>query len=372
MEAFKNLFNRKYVKGLAIRIQREHPNFDSQKFQKLINKELETLELKDRVRLISNCLNKTLPFDYKKNLAILIRLLPVSKSPEENEEKERFNSDELYDFAAWPIAQYIEDFGLDYLQESIQGMIEVTQRFTSEFAIRPYLIKHEKVLFKNLRSMKKHESHHVRRLVSEGTRPKLPWGIKVPNINNNLERNLKLIFSLRLDDSLYVRRSMANHLNDISYLDEELLFCYLEKMGSSKKEEWVKRHATRSLLKKGHPKALKMHGYSPNIRCSITQKLSRKKIKEGDSFEVEVTIKTSNVKDKKALIEYIIYYPKKNQSLSAKVFRLKDTTLNGDLTIKKLISFKKVTTRTHYPGAHYIEIQINGVKHGRTKFILLG
>ncbi|MFT6630624.1 MAG: 3-methyladenine DNA glycosylase AlkC [Bacteriovoracaceae bacterium] len=376
MEPFKNIFNKNSVEKLALTIKSHCPQFEEKNFKRQINKTLNKLELKDRVRLIAQNLHIFLPFTYPKNLKLLLKILAPPKADKEllGIEKEEWsgqNDHGINGFMVWPLTQYVEDFGRENLKASMIAMREMTMRFSSEFSIRPFINLYEKEVFKELKTWKKDKNHHVRRLVSEGTRPKLPWGIKVEAVHKNLKRNVNLIYSLRNDESLYVRRSVANHLNDISYLDEELFIETLQRMGNTEKESWVKRHATRSLLKKGHTTALEMHGYDPNLNCRVAGQLSTKTIKEGDSFIINLEVSIAKkFSDKKALIEYIIYYPKKNGQYSPKVFRLTDTHLKQKQTFEKRVHFKKVTTRTHYPGKYFIEIQINGRKYNRMEFEL--
>lgn len=366
MEPFKNIFNKKSVKILADQIEEASKGkFKKTKFLKAINKDLESLELKDRVRLISNCLATDLSPSYKENIKFLIKTL-ASEGAE----------DGVTGFMTWPLLQYVEDYGLEDFDTSFDAMYEMTKRFSAEFAIRPFLIADDKRVFKILNKWKKDKNYHVRRLCSEGIRPNLPWGLKVPVLNENLERNLKLINSLKDDSEEYVRRSVANHLNDISRLDEKLMLSTAKewsKNNPSADRVWVIRHATRTLLKQGHPQALKLHGYNPKPKIETSSpKLNKKKIKEGESLQLKLKIKSKSKSDQKIIGDYIIHFLKKNGEYSKKPFRFKDGVLKGGetLEIDKKITFKKVTTRTHYSGLHKISVQINGVEGGSTSFQL--
>ena len=365
MEPFKNIYNLESITRMGKLIKAAHPDFNLPRFLKLANKDLAQLEMKERVTLISETLSLCLPPHYKKNIKILLKTLSQQRKDDS------YLEDGIQGFMAWPYTTYIETYGLEDFKTSMNALKEITKRFTAEFGIRVFLEHHSKDSFKLLKVWKKDSDHHLRRLVSEGTRPRLPWGIKVLSVNENLKRNTNLIYSLRNDESEYVRKSVANHLNDISYLDEDLFFSVLNKMGGSKKEDWIKRHASRSLLKKGHPQALELHGYNPELKCSTKFKLGSKSIKEGDRLKLSLQIKTS-AKDsnQKILVEYCIHYLKQNGEYSIKPFRLKDATISSSLAIEKSIHFKKVSTRKHYPGTHYISIQINGRKYGKEEFSL--
>ena len=358
MEPFKNIFNKKSVKNLSNQIATQaKKSFDQKNFIRQVNNTLETLEMKDRVRLISQSLKSSLNGTYIENIDFLIASLADDK-----------NEDGPFGFMVWPLLQYVEDYGLEDFDTSFMAMYEMTQRFSAEFTIRPYLIKDDKTVFKILKKWQKDPNHHIRRLCSEGTRPNLPWGLKVHSLNENLERNLELIDRLKDDPEEYVRRSVANHLNDISRIDQKLMLSTADKWSKGNpppERVWVVRHATRSLLKQGHPKALKLHGYNPKAKLTLSKiKLDKKKIREGDHLTVSGELSNSNKNQQKILVEYIIHYLKKDGSYSKKQFRMKDTSIEGgeSMPLEKKIHFKKVTTRKHYKGIHKVSLQVNGVE----------
>ena len=366
MEAFKNKYNKKSVEILSNTIADNAGNkFNQKRFLKNINSELLKLEMKDRVRLISNNLYKELPYHYSKNIDVLVNSLA-----DENKENG------ITGFMTWPLLQYVEDFGLENFDSSFKAMYEMTKRFSAEFAIRPFLIKDDKKVFQILEQWKSDNNKHIRRLCSEGTRPNLPWGMKVPIINNNLSRNIRLISSLKDDTEEYVRRSVANHLNDISRLDQKLMLSTAKDWSMknpNKDRNWIIRHATRSLLKQGHQEALKLHGYNPRAKIRLKNfKLDKKKIVEGDNIELDLAISNENKSPQNILIEYVIHFLKKDGTHSKKPFRLKDGKINPNetLNITKDISFRKVTTRKHYKGKHFISIQINGKEYKELSFTL--
>lgn len=360
MEPFKNIFNKKSVEEIANAISKHSKSFNSEEFCKLSLKGINKLELKQRVEQISNALLSTLTSKFGENCRILIKSLKSEK-----------NQDGLHGFLVWPLTHYIEVNGLNSFDESMNALYHMTKQFTAEFAIRPFLENHYENTFELLHKWKNDECEHIRRLVSEGTRPNLPWGQKVLKINENMPANIGLIMHLKKDESEYVRKSVANHLNDISHHDEKLFFKAIKQLGKSKNEQWIARRASRTLLKKGNPNALKIHGYNPSMKLNAKLKITNKKIKEGDRFSIKYKIDQSNDKKENVLIEYGIHYLKKNGEYSRKVFRIKDTHMNKSLSGEKEIHFKKVTTRVHYPGKHYIDIQINGKIFSKISFELI-
>jgi len=365
LEPFKNIFDLKALKLISSKLKEIDSNFDENLFLTRTKREISKLELKDRVRLISDefynqlvCSNK---YNYSKSLKTLLKLLK-GNSP-------------LSGFMVWPISQFIEDYGKEQLRPSISALKPITKAFTSEFCIRPLLAADSQLLFEHLHEWTQDSCEHVRRLTSEGTRPNLPWGQKVQNINDNLKRNIDLLEKLKYDSNDYVIKSIANHLNDISRLDEKLYIKTVSKWSKDNKvSSKIIRHSSRTLLKKGHPEALKLHGYNPKIKIISTPlKLSTKKISEGDKFSLSFKLTLSQISSpQKLLIDYIIHYPKKDGSLSPKVFRIKDTILKESfLNVDKDIHFKKVTTRKHYPGKHLIEVQVNGQVLAQSSFKLV-
>lgn len=365
MEPFKNIFNKELIHKISEQIKRNHSSFDAKKFERDILKTLNQLELKDRVRLISESINMHLTKDFKKNSKILIKTLQGPK-----------NQDGIEGFATWPLLHYIETYGLDDFENSFNAMYEMTKRFSAEFAIRAFIHKDEKRSFTYINKWVEDKDEHIRRLCSEGIRPNLPWGMKVKNINDNLERGITILDQLKDDSSLYVRKSVANHLNDISHLDSKLMLKTAKawsKGNISDERKWVIRHATRTLLKKGHPEALKLHGYNPKLKFDLSSfKLSHKSIKEGDHLLFSFQFKIDSRKEEKIIMDYVIHFLKKDGSHSKKMFRFKDTLLgpNEKHKIEKKIHFKKVTTRKHYKGVHYISLLINGVESNKISFKL--
>ena len=375
MEPFKNIYNIQALEKIANAIYKLDNSFEKSKFIKNTKKDLDRLELKERVNLITQNLHLHLNGNYKENINLLTKTLSNDK---DHLTKEWSNNDHhvegLNGFYAWPIAHYIDLYGNKDITTSLKAIKEITKRFTGEFAIRSYINRNPARVYKELYKWTKDKNHHVRRLVSEGTRPLLPWAIRVQLTDNLLLENIKLLTILKDDSSQYVRRSVANHLNDISKIDRTLAISTCKKW-SQKKGTCTKliRHATRTLLKAGDKEALKLNGINPSAKIKITAaKIDKKKIQEGDCLTLSFTIKNERSASESLLINYIIHYLKKNGSYSEKVFNIKQTLIKGKDTklVSKMIPFKKVTTRKHYSGDHYIEIQINGRRSDKKCFTL--
>lgn len=356
--AFKHWINHETVATIAHAIESEYPSFNSKEFSK-IAPTLKSLELKARVLEITKELKKHLPEDYSKSSNILVGVIQKSK---------------LKGFNLWPFSEYISQFGTDHVETSLEAMEVLTEKFTSEFAVRPFLLQHSQQVLKFLSTRTKHSNVHVRRWVSEGTRPYLPWGQKVPHIAEKPELTLALLEKLKHDEELYVRKSVANHLNDHSKKHPDLVVQTLqrwEKEASTKhkpKIEWIKRHALRTLIKKGHDGALNLMGVSGKVKIKVENlKLSKKAYHLNDKLEFSFKIESQSSKPQKLIVDYGIDFVKSNGTSATKIFKLKTMDLKPKekITIQKAHSLKKITTMKYYPGKHHVKIQINGQIHAQ-------
>lgn len=347
------MINEVVVKKMATVFSRAYPPFNKARFHRN-TENLSELELKARVLLLRDALAQELPEDFKKAQEILKQVLDAHV---------------LTGFQLWPISEFISKFGLNDFELSFSTMNLLTRQFTSEFAIRPFLLKdHEKCL-KILSRWTRVPNVHVRRWVSEGTRPILPWGGKIPAFILNPQLTLPLLEDLKYDDELYVRKSVANHLNDISKNHPELVIKILKQWNKdapaehAAKIQWITRHALRVLIKKGHPGALKLMGAGD--KCEIdfhALKLQEKKFRTGDVLEFEFSLTSTGKKKQKLIIDYVIDFVKSNGKHSPKVFKLKTLEIapGEKILLSKKHPLRKITTMTFFKGEHYLSIQING------------
>lgn len=364
--AFKNWINADLVGRMATHIQHHHPSFNRKEFVAL-TLDLPNLELKPRVQLICDYLKKYLPEDYKQALRLLLNAT-TDPSPK---------AKALTGFDLWAFTEYVHRYGLKDFEESMDALYELTQRFTAEFAIRPFLIHEEKKTLKVLHQWSKDKNHHVRRLVSEGSRPRLPWGEQLKSFIQDPSPTLELLEKLKYDEELYVRKSVANHLNDISKDHPTLAIKTAKRWLKEAPEKhkgkinWIVKHALRTLLKKGHPEALKLLGYKTAGKLQVKNlKLSAKTVKIGSTLEFSFDLTSSH--PAQVMVDYLIHHKKSNGENKPKVFKLTSKSLKAGetLNIKKKHSFKPVTTRKYYPGTHHLEIMINGQLLTKTPFTL--
>lgn len=366
---FRAVLNSRVVKELALAIQKVYPDFEDQKFQKGINKTLETLAFKDRSKLIADQLKKYLPKDYPVAAKILLGSLGSAK------EGEKLTGNETFFYM--PHGVYVMQEGLkeEDFELSMQLVYELTKRFTSEWTIRAFLEKYPERTLTKLAKWVKDKDEHVRRLVSEGTRPRLPWASHLVAFLKNPKPALKLLEQLKEDESLYVRRSVANHLNDIAKDHPDLVISTLRKWKEIKNEDtqWLIRHALRTLVKAGNTDALEILGYAKNPAVELSDfVIDKKTVKIGAVlvFDFDLSSKSSKAQD--LMVDYVVHYMKANGTQAPKVFKLKKLSLEADETVhfSKKQSFKVISTRKFHVGKHRIEIQINGQRFGEVEFDL--
>jgi len=351
--AFKHIINVTVVKKISHEINHFYPPFNKKKFLNLCS-QLEELELKARVLHITAALKVCLPQNYETSISVIISVM---------------NNKNLKGFELWPFSEYISQFGLEDFPESFAAMHILTQHFTSEFAVRPFFEKDLSLSLKYFSKWLKDPSQHVRRWLSEGSRPLLPWGKRVTHFIKNPTCTQKILDYLKYDDELYVRKSVANHLNDLSKIDPSLTIETIKKWekNSSKanlqKILWIKKHALRTLIKKGNQQALQLMGVSEQLQIITSKiKLNQNNYKLSDKLEFSFEI-TSHAKINQTLIiDYVIHFVKSNGQLAAKVFKLKTLKLapNQKIQIKKTHSLRPITTMQYYRGDQRIQIQING------------
>jgi 3-methyladenine DNA glycosylase AlkC len=376
-EPLKNHFDQRCLEKISKEIQKAAPSFQASRFIKEAAPLIKRLEMKQRVELIAQTLKEYLPSSYLKTAKILKKTLSKVSVEADGAPSNTRGQNGLQGFDVWPLTFYIALYGQDHPETSLRLLIEMTQRFTAEFSIRYYLKNHYSYVMGEFRILAKHPAARVRRLVSEGTRPRLPWGIKVEKINQNIKDNLKLLQKLVNDESAYVRTSVANHLNDISRIDSSLTldFCrdQLKKHNNNPQLQRLSEKALRTLVKQGHPGALEVLGYDPNVDVAIKKfKILKTSIAEGDDLIFQFLIINQSKKRIPLIIDARVAYRNAKEGLTSRVFKLSKLVLapGEQSSLQKKISFKRVTTRKHYSGKHWIEIQVNGAAKSRKSFHL--
>ncbi|GAB4446589.1 MAG: DNA alkylation repair protein [Chloroflexi bacterium OHK40] len=275
-----------------------------------------------------------------------------------------------------PVAAFVEHYGLEHVDISLQAMHAITQRHTAEFAIRPFLLRYPEQTLATLRAWAHDPSFHVRRLVSEGTRPRLPWAARLPAFVADPTPVLELLETLKDDTSAYVRKSVANNLNDIARDHPERVLATLTRWqrGASDERRWVIRHALRTLVKQGHPEALRLLGAdAPEVEL-IALELTPTALRIGETLRIAVTLRSTAATPQHLIVDYVLHLPGARGRTRRNVFKLRSQTTAGGETLRlvKRHSFAIVSVRRLYPGRHRIAIQVNGVVLGEATVDLHG
>lgn len=358
MEPFKNLLGHKAAGKIAEALSHAHPQFSKSVFLKHIEKDLAPLELKQRMELLTHRLSLQLGRS-PENFSYLIKALKTNSQDKLG----------LSGFLVWPLTHYVSLYGLEHIDESMLALKEMTKVFTAEFAVRPFFLKHEEKMIKIFHEWAMDENEHVRRLVSEGSRPFLPWGQKLPQFAKEPNLTWPLLEKLKNDSSKYVQKSVANHMNDISKNHAN----WLTKKLKNWPNDWVVKHALRTLIKQGHPSALSLIGVSRS-RPKIKQiKLVTNKIKLGQKLKLELKIHNPLKKKIKVIVDIEIHFLKKNGQLSPKVFKGKifELIAGEQKFIQLVLPLKKVTTRKYYAGQQAVQLMINGQREKKILFSLV-
>jgi 3-methyladenine DNA glycosylase AlkC len=353
----KDQVGQDFVKQLAQTLAMVEKKFDAQKFQKdLLKADWAALELKDRWRFIAKGIHDHLNFSYEKQIGVLKQVAP-----------------EYSGLAAMVFPEFVDQFGRGQWHISLPALEFLTQYSTGEFAVRWYILEDQARMLKQMQVWANHDNHHVRRLASEGCRPRLPWSFKLPALIENPKPILPILQSLKADDSLYVRKSVANNLNDISKDHPPLALQVAQQWhGKNEATDWIVRHGMRTLLKKGEKKALTLFGVQ-NAKLLAVEKLAcdKNRYKIGGQLSFEFVIDNQAKSAQKIRCEYVIHFAKKNGKQGRKVFKVMEKNFSpGKHPVQKKHSLRQMTTRQHYPGQHQLDVLLNGEVKATTFFQL--
>lgn len=355
----KDAFAPAFVAKVAQACKRLQISFDERAFLEAALPENWTeFSLKARMRHLSLQLGRHLQGDYPEQLQVIVALAP------------QFNS-----LAGMLFPDFVEVHGQADPDLSIPALAQLTQHFSSEFAVRPFLQQHPERMLQQHLAWAEHPNEHVRRLASEGIRPRLPWGQDVAWVKKNPAKVLPILEKLCNDPSEYVRRSVANNLNDISKSHPELVLeLALRWVGHAATTDALLKHALRGLLKKGHPQALQLFGFAGDLTFQITKlQLVPCALTIGEKLKFEFELCHAGPSPAKYRLEYLLHYVKMNGSLSPKVFQIAEKTLQpGEKwLLQRQHSFEERTTRKHQPGLHQWQLQVNGQLQGLHPITLL-
>lgn len=347
-ELLKNRFlQQDFFDRLTKEIKKNYADFNTKAFMASVHdEEWEKEELKQRMTHVAVALGKHLPKEYKQ----AVKVLSDTVKP-------------FHGFEGMLFADYTALYGLDDLKTSMKAIELFTQHGSAEFAIRPFILKCPEATMAQMLQWAKHENFHVRRLASEGCRPRLPWAMALPDFKKDPALILPILEVLKNDPEDYVYRSVANNLNDISKDHPELVLDIAKRWkGKEKNTDRVVKHALRGLLKKGDANAMSLFGFEkPQVEISDL-KLNHKDIKIGDDTAFSFKLVSLGKKPARLRLEYGIDYMKSNGKQNRKVFKITENTYlpSKENIFNRKLSFKELTTRKHYTGEHILSIIVNG------------
>jgi 3-methyladenine DNA glycosylase AlkC len=354
-ELLKNIYNDAFFERFSEAIKELDSNFNTDLFlEKIYSKQWASFELKQRMRHISITLNAFLSGDFEKDAATLLSLIPVLL-------KHQFKANNL-EFMFLP--DYIELYGEAHLKKSIYSLERITQFVSCEFAVRPFIINHPTEMIAQMKLWSNHPHASVRRLSSEGSRPRLPWAMALPFLKEDPTSILPILANLKSDNSEYVRRSVANNLNDISKDNPQIVIDIVKSWyGKMPETNALLKHGSRTLLKQGNPPLMTVFGFGSVENIQIDDfKISNLSVPIGGVLVFSFQLNNKNDKSTKIRLEYGLYYQKQNGTLAKKVYKIseKEYLANSITAITRKQSFKIITTRKFHLGKHQVAIIVNG------------
>ncbi len=355
--ALKDMFDAALYRALASELSTLSPAFDSDAFLSHTLTGLSSRELMPRMRRTSTGVAQALPLPYREQLAVLRALAPRISSG----------------FVSIFLSDFVAQHGLDDPDVSLEALRFFTRFGSSEFAIRPFIERDQARTLAVLLSWSRSDDEHIRRLASEGSRPRLPWGTRLQSLVTDPSPTFPILETLRADPSLYVRKSVANHLNDIAKDHPEVALDLVSTWDRSVLHTaWIIRHALRTLIKRGHPRALSLIGAGTAAKLDVVRfQSSPRKLILGDTLTLTTTLTSRAAKSQRLVVDYVLHYARAGK-VSAKVFKWKTLDLlpRETLTLTKRQVIRDFSTRRHHAGRHKIELQINGRRLAEAAFTL--
>jgi len=355
-EPLKNLYTSELINQLAKTITASHSSFESVLFQAhVFDAQWQDKELKERMKHIAEALYQFLPKPYSKAIEVL-------KTVSSN-----FSG---FEYMFFPT--YVELYGLDEYDISISALAHFTANSSAEFAVRPFIKQYPDKMMHQMERWAESDDEHLRRLASEGCRPRLPWAMALPDFKQDPTAILSILEKLKQDESEYVRRSVANNLNDIAKDNPQTVINIAQSwLGQHKDTDRLIKHACRTLLKQGAPEIMTLFNFAKPEHIKLENFNYQASANIGGQFEFSFTLNTSEQSLGNLRIEYAIDFMKKNGQQSRKIFKISesDLSIQKKHVIKKH-PFKLISTRTYYPGQHGIEIIINGHELKKGQFEL--
>lgn len=360
----KDIYSPAFYDSLSDVLIKTVPSFNKQRFIKKIYQEgFEDKELKERMKHTTEVLHEFLPADYEQAILLIEKTINALR---------KAGYGEALEFIFFP--DYLATYGLEHYETSVKALEFVTQFITCEFAIRPFILKYGDRMLQQMLAWSLHKSEKVRRLASEGSRPRLPWAMAIPFLKKDPAPILPILENLKQDPSESVRRSVANNLNDIAKDNPAIAIAIAAKWkGISKETDAIIKHGSRTLLKQGHKDILQHYGLDSTHVAFTDFKVLTPKVKTGESLEFSFVVSNKDAQPQTIRLEYGVHYLKRNGTLSKKVFKISEKVYapGEEVKIVRKQSFRLITTRVFYAGKHQLSIIINGAEYPAKAFELI-
>lgn len=356
-QALKDAYNHQYIEGLAQACEQASHDFSAKSFvARVFDDDWDARELKARSQHIRHCLHTTLNRPFPEAVAVLKEVAPGFSG---------------YEALFFP--DYVEAYGQDDWECSMDAMEWLTRFSSAEFSVRPFILRDPEKMMAQMRRWSLHDNEHVRRLASEGCRPRLPWGQALKPFKRDPALIMPILDQLREDESDYVRRSVANNLNDIAKDNPQITLEWAKQYkGQHPHTDWIIKHGCRTLLKQAQPDVMALFNYHPADDVMVTGfQLDSAAIKIGEKLEFRFQLQVNDGMLGRLRIEYAVDYVKANGQSRRKVFKLSEGEFEQpEKSFRRTQSFHQMTTRVHYPGTHRIAVLVNGVEKACLSFEL--
>ncbi len=358
-EPLKNIYNDAFFAEFASAVKTVVPGLQIKKFIATVkSNQWQQMELKQRMRQLATAMHNVLTGSYKNKLQDVLKIMNALPKK---------SAVQYGGLAYMLIPDFVEQYGLLYPDLSLKAMEHITQFTSCEFAIRPYLLQYPEKVMQQMLQWSQHKNENVRRFSCEGCRPRLPWAMAIPALKKDPSLILPILENLKNDSSEFVRRSVANNLNDISKDNPELVIKIVTGWKNrDTNTDWIIRHACRGLLKKANNEVLELFGTGSNTKCTVLNlSISKKKIALGEQVLFSFALKLIQKKPAKLRVEYAVYFIKANGKQSKKIFKITENLFIPGAVVNytKKHSFKDLTTRKHYAGKHVVSIIVNGKEY---------
>jgi 3-methyladenine DNA glycosylase AlkC len=346
--AFKDWFNAARYRALADLLAAEAPGFDRRRFLACTLEGLEERELMDRLRQTATACEVSLSGTYREKVAVL-RAIAARLD---------------HGFVAIALCDFVARYGLEEAAFSLDALRFLTRFGSSEFAVRPFIARDPQGTLAEMLTWTRDDNEHVRRLASEGSRPRLPWGQRLQALIADPTLTAPILEALKADPALYVRKSVANHLNDLAKDHPELVIARVGAWDRTNPgTDWIVGRALRTLVKKGVPAALALVGATAGARLDVERfAVAPARLRLGGRLRLEARLRSTGRAAQNFVVDYVVHYVRARGATSEKVFKWTRVELAAGATVdlEKSQVIEDLSIRKHYPGVHRVELQVNG------------